>query len=103
LAIIFFSFPTPLHSHRLSGLASFILGLSLFLLSVAASWSLARPVLVLSLVGTGVALWTAFGTPEMHELWVLYAWTGLMVIVHGGIAGWNFYIKDDPERTPLLA
>jgi hypothetical protein len=88
---------------RLSGFASFVLGFSLFLLAVAASWSLARPVLVLSLVGTGVACWTTFGTPEMHESWVLPAWIGLMVLLHGGIAGWNFYIRNDPERTPLLA
>ncbi len=57
----------------------------------------------LSLVGTGVAFWTTFGTPEMHESWVLPAWIGLMALIHGGIAGWNFYIKNDPERTPLLA
>jgi hypothetical protein len=88
---------------RFSGIASFLLGLSLFLLSVAASWFLARPVLVLSLVGTGAAIWTAFGTPEMHESWIFPTWIGLLVLIHGGIAGWNFYIKDDPERTPLLA
>jgi hypothetical protein len=39
----------------------------------------------------------------MHEAWVLPAWIGVMVLIHGGIAGWNFYIKNDPERTPLLA
>ena len=88
---------------RLSGLASFLLGLSLFLLTVAVSWCLARPLLVLSLVGTGVSLWTAYGTPEMHEAWVFPAWIVVMVVIHGGIAGWNYYIKDDPERTPLLA
>jgi hypothetical protein len=88
---------------RLSGVASVVLGSSLFLLAVAASWSLARPVLVVSLVGTGVAIWTAFGTPAMHESWVLPACIGLMALVHGGIAGWNFYMRNDPERTPLLA
>jgi hypothetical protein len=75
----------------------------LFLLSVAVSWFLARPLLVLSLVGTGVTLWTAYGTPEMHEAWVFPAWIGVMVVIHGSVAGWNYYIKDDPERTPLLA
>jgi hypothetical protein len=60
-------------------------------------------VLVVSLVGTGVAIWTAFGTPAMHESWVLPACIGLMALVHGGIAGWNFYMRNDPERTPLLA
>jgi hypothetical protein len=103
LCIHFFQLTFILFSNRLSGVASFVLGLALFLISVAAAWFLSRPLLVLSLVGTGVALWTTFGTPEMHEAWVLPAWIGVMVLVHGGIAGWNFYIKDDPERTPLLA
>ena len=84
-------------------MAAFVLGLALFLIFVAAAWSLARLLLVLSLVGPGVAIWTTFGTPEMHESWVLPAWIGVMVLIHGGIAGWNFYIKNDPERTPLLA
>ncbi len=101
--IYFLQFTFPLFSNRLSGVAAFVLGLALFLISVAAAWSLARPLLVLSLVGTGVAIWTTFGTPEMHESWVLPAWIGVMVLIHGGIAGWNFYIKNDPERTPLLA
>ena len=101
--IYFFQLTFLLFSNRLSGVSSFVLGLALFLISVAAAWFLARPVLVLSLVGTAVAVWTAFGTPEMHESWVLPAWIGVMVLVHGGIAGWNFYIKNDPERTPLLA
>jgi len=65
--------------------------------TVAVSWCLARPLLVLSLVGTGVSLWTAYGTPEMHEAWVFPAWIGVMVVIHGGIAGWNYYIKDDPS------
>ena len=87
---------------RLAGVASFLLGLSLFLLTVAVSWFLARPLLVFSLVGTGATLWTAYGTPDMHEAWVFPAWIGVMVLIHGSIAGWNYYIKDDPERTPLL-